>query len=353
MRYPSNVAFKAFMAFLVWTTSIVASTAARAQDYVGAPQDWEIWHQAAGSPIMVAIEDFGVLTLWVIVPITLFVLALIAWVLFKYRASVHPVPEKTTHNTLVEVVWTLGPIAILVFLAIPSFQLLTAQFTPPEPPSVTIKATGYQWYWGYEYQDGAATEQTGASAAGAEAPAAGEAAAGTEAPAEVAEALSFESRPIGLDDVVGVEKASAEREEYGKTDLRLYPRLLAVDNELVLPVGKVVRVLVTAGDVIHNFALPAFGQKMDGYPGRLNETFFQPMKEGLFYGQCSEICGRYHAYMPIGIRVVSEEQYAAWRAAAAADLDSANRALVASIAAAKKSVDVAQGEAPAATLQKN
>lgn len=293
--------------------------------FAAQPVDWQIWHQPAATPIMEAIEDFDFLTLYVIVPITLFVLFLLAWVIIRYNAKANPVPEKTTHNTAIEVVWTLGPVAILVFLAIPSFQLLSSQFNPPEPPSLTVKATGYQWYWGYEYQDSEAASD------------------------EEGDVLAFDSRPIGVPIIAGTEAAALkEREDLGKTDLAEYPRLLAVDNELVVPVGRVVRVLVTAEDVIHNFAMPSFGLKMDGYPGRLNETFFQATREGLYYGQCSELCGKYHAYMPIGIRVVSEEQYAAWRAAAKDDVQAANRALKAEIAAAKKAqenVDVADAGA--------
>ncbi len=317
--------------------ALVGSTAAfAAAPYVGAPEDWQIYHQEAATPGMEAIHSFDVLTLWVIVPITLFVMGLLAWVMLRYRASKHPVPEKTTHNTAIEVVWTLGPVAVLVFLAIPSFQLLSSQFNPPEPPSLTIKATGYQWYWNYEYQDEVALTET-ADTAAPDSPQAPPAAGG-----DVADALAFDSRPIGVPILVGDEAAVAERVALNKTDLTLYPRLLAVDNELVVPVGKVVRVLVTAGDVIHNFAMPAFGLKMDGYPGRLNETFFQATREGLFYGQCSELCGKYHAYMPIGIRVVSEEQYVAWRAAATDDVQAANESLVASIEASMKTgIDVA------------
>jgi len=283
--------------------SIVPAIAAK-------PEDWQWWHQPAASPGAQAIIDFDVYTFWFIVPITLFVMVLLAYVMFRFRESANPVPTKTTHNTAIEVVWTLAPVAILVALAIPSFQLLTSQFNPPEEPSVTIKATGYQWYWGFEYQGD--------------------------------DEISFETRPIGVEVIAGdAQKASAEREALGKTDLAEYPRLLAVDNEIVVPVGKVVRVLVTAGDVIHNFAMPAFGLKMDGYPGRINEVFFQPTKEGLYYGQCSELCGKFHAYMPIGIRVVSEADYATWAAAAKDDVEGANKALMAAIEQKKKTVDVA------------
>ena len=186
-----------------------------------------------------------------------------------------------------------------------SYDPVCCQFNPPKEPTVTIKATGYQWYWGFEYQDDAE--------------------------------ISFETRPIGVPLIAGsVEKAQAERVEAGKEDLAQYPRLLAVDNELVVPVGEVVRVLVTAADVIHNFALPAFGVKLDGFPGRVNETFFQATKEGLYYGQCSELCGRYHSYMPIAIRVVSEDDFEVWKDMAGDDVEAANKALMASLENNKK-----------------
>ena len=284
---------------------VLASSAMAAK-----PEPWQWWHQPAASPGMEAIISFDILTFWIIIPITLFVLGLLAYVMIKFRASANPEPSKTTHNTAIEVIWTLGPVAILVFLAIPSFQLLTAQFNPPKEPTVTIKAIGYQWYWGFEYQDDAE--------------------------------ISFETRPIGIAEIAGSEeKAQQERVSLGKEDLNEYPRLLAVDNEVVVPVGEVVRVLVTAADVIHNFAVPAFGMKLDGYPGRVNETFFQATKEGLYYGQCSELCGRDHAFMPLAVRVVSEEQYATWLASAADDLDGANKALMASIENANETVKVA------------
>ncbi len=281
-----------------------------AQAIAAQPTPWQKWHQPAASPGMEAIEAFDIWTLWFIVPITLFVMALLAYVMIRFRASANPVPSKVTHNTTIEVVWTLAPVAILIALAIPSFQLLTSQFNPPEEPALTIKATGYQWYWGYEYQGDAE--------------------------------VTFESRPIGSEVIAGSKEAALkEREAVGKTDLQKYPNLLAVDNEVVVPVGKVIRVLVTAGDVIHDFALPAFGLKMDGIPGRLNETFFQATKEGLYYGQCSELCGKYHAYMPIAIRVVSEDDFDVWQDMAGDDVDAANKALMASLAEKEKTVEVA------------
>lgn len=281
-------------------SGIAATVLLGGQAIAAQPQPWQWWHQPAASPNMEAIESFDILTFWIITPITLFVVALLVYVAIRFRASANPVPSKTTHHTGVEVAWTLGPIAVLVFLAIPSFQLLTAQFNPPEEPALTIKATGYQWYWGFEYQGDSE--------------------------------ITFEARPIGSEVIAGsAEAAQAEREAAGKTDLAKYPRLLAVDNEIVVPVGKVIRVLVTGGDVIHNFAMPAFGLKMDGIPGRLNETFFQATKEGLYYGQCSELCGKYHAYMPLAIRVVSEDDFAVWSDMAGDDVGAANEALMASI----------------------
>lgn len=253
------------------------------------PEPWQMWHQPAGSDIMARIAWFDLYTFWFIVPITIFVMILLGVVVTKFSAKNNPVASRTSHNTLIEVVWTVAPIIILVAIAIPSFDLLNRQLVPNEEPAMTVKATGYQWYWGYEYQDG--------------------------------EELSFDSIMLKDD----------EMEAAGKGDKAVYPRLLAVDNELVVPVGKMVRVLVTAADVIHNFAMPSFGLKMDGIPGRMNETWFKAEREGLYYGQCSELCGRDHAFMPIAIRVVSEDQFNTWKAAAAGNLEDANKALMAAV----------------------
>lgn len=268
------------------------------------PVPWQLDLQQAASPIMHEIRWFSHYSLWFIVPITLFVLALLVWVVVKFRASVNPVPSKTSHNTAIEVAWTLGPVVILLFLAIPSFNLLNAQLTIPENPDVTVKATATQWLWSYEYQ-------------------------GSE-------------NPVGFDSYMLKE---TDRAATGKVDTKVYPRLLAVDNELVLPVNKTVRMLVTAAptDVIHAFAMPAFGVKIDAVPGRLNETWFRAEKEGLYYGQCSELCGKDHAYMPIAIRVVSDEQYKSWLAKAGSDLQGANKALMAATDA-KTGVKLASAE---------
>lgn len=269
------------------------------------PVDWQMGFQAAATPIMEEIRWFEQYTLWFIVPVTLLVLVLLVIVGVKFRASKNPVPSKTSHNTAIEVVWTLAPVLILVFLAFPSFNLLNAQLRIPQDHDLTIKATATQWLWSYEYDA-----------------------------ADGEEVLSFDSYMLKEDD----------RAEYGKEDMAIYPRLLAVDNEMVVPVDKVVRLLVTAAptDVIHSFAMPAFGVKMDAIPGRLNETWFKATREGLFYGQCSELCGKDHAYMPIAIRVVSEEKYKEWLAGAETDINSANRALMASANSAERSIELAE-----------
>ncbi len=275
------------------TAAMGALMTSVATGFAAQPTPWQMWHQPAGSEMMARIEWFDLYTFWFIVPITIFVMILLGIVMTKYSAKNNPTPSRTSHNTLIEVIWTVAPIVILVAIAIPSFDLLDRQLAPEQEPDMTVKATGYQWYWGYEYQDG--------------------------------EEVSFDSVMLREGDFA----------DAGKTDKSIYPRLLAVDNELVVPVGKMVRVLVTAADVIHNFAMPAFGLKMDGIPGRLNETWFKAEREGLYYGQCSELCGRDHAFMPIAIRVVSQEQFDAWKAAAAGDLESANKALIASVEADK------------------
>ena len=258
--------------------------------YAEGPVDGQFWHIPAASDSMADIVRFDILTFWIITPITLFVMFLLIYVSIKFRASANPVPSRVTHNTKLEIIWTVVPILILLVLAVPSFKLLTKQLTPPSEPSVTIKATGHQWYWEFEYHD--------------------------------ASEILFEVRPIGSVEIAGSSAAAQqERVDLGKTDLHRYPRLLAVDNELIVPIDETIRVLVTAGDVIHAFAMPAFGLKLDAIPGRINELHFKPTKLGLYYGQCSELCGKYHAYMPLAIRVVSKSDYESWRSTATDDLD--------------------------------
>jgi cytochrome c oxidase subunit 2 len=278
---------------------LLAGVGASAVFFAGAahadqPRPWETTFQQPATDIMRQIAWFEHYTLWFIVPITLLVLVLLAWCIVKFRAGANPTPSRTSHNTLIEVIWTVGPVVVLLFIAVPSFQLLTAQYSPPEEPKLTVKATGNQWNWDYEYQ--------------------------------AEEPLSFNSAI--LDD--------KDRAAAGKEDKAAYPRLLAVDNEMVVPVGEVVRVLVTGADVIHSFAMPAFGIKVDAVPGRINETWFKAEKEGIFYGQCSELCGKDHAFMPIAIRVVSNDQFNTWMAAAKNDLPGANKALMAQVDGTKK-----------------
>jgi len=224
------------------------------------PHPWQLGMQQAASPVMADLVWFHDFLLWIIAAVALLVLVLLVIVIVKFNARSNPTPSKTTHNTLLEVGWTLVPVLILVAIAVPSFRLLFLQQTIP-PADVTIKATGKQWYWTYTYPDN-----------------------------------NFEFDSYLLRD----------------GDRGDRPRLLAVDNELVVPVNKVVRVQVIGGDVIHSFGVPAFGFKIDAVPGRLNETWFRAEREGVYYGQCYELCGRDHAFMPIAIRVVSEGAYKEW-----------------------------------------
>jgi cytochrome c oxidase subunit 2 len=237
--------------------SFVGASAAAA----GEPEPWGLNLQEAASPIMEQMIDFHNLLLVIITAITIFVTALLVWALIRYNRRANPEPAKFHHNTTLEVLWTVVPILILVIIAIPSFRLLYAQHSYPQP-DLTIKATGYQWFWEYEYPDAG---------------------------------FSFGS--------FMVEDADLEPDQ---------PRLLAVDADVVVPVNKNIQVLVTAADVMHNWTVPAFGSKIDAIPGRVNRTWFRATETGTFYGQCSELCGARHAFMPIAVRVVTQEEYEAW-----------------------------------------
>jgi len=226
------------------------------------PKDWQLGYQKSVTSVMddlVFMHDYILLP--IITAISVFVLFLILYAVWKFKASKNPNPTKTSHNTLLEVLWTVIPCLILVVIAIPSFKLLYKQDVIPKA-DITIKAIGYQWYWGYEYPD---------------------------------QKIAFEASMIETKDL-----------KPGQ------PRLLATDKHVVVPVNKVVKVLITANDVLHAWALPAFGVKRDAVPGRINETWFKAEKEGIFYGQCSELCGIKHAFMPITVEVVSEEKYKEW-----------------------------------------
>jgi cytochrome c oxidase subunit II len=235
--------------------ALVAGGTASAE--LGQPAPWEWTLQESASPVMDYINWFHNWLVGTITVITLFVLVLLVMVVVKFNAKANPVPSKTTHNTLIEVAWTLIPVLILVAIAVPSFRLLFLQLDVPKA-DLTIKATGKQWYWSYSYPDNGKFE---------------------------------------FDSLMAADKK---------------PRLLGVDNEMVVPVNKVIRVQTTGADVIHAFAVPAFGVKIDAIPGRLNETWFKATKTGMFYGQCSELCGKDHAFMPIAVRVVSDQEFAAW-----------------------------------------
>ena len=230
------------------------------------PQPYEMGFQAAASPVMEQIEDFHRLLVYIIVAVCLFVLGLLVWIVVKYRAGANAVLSKVHHNTLLEVAWTLIPVIILVFIAVPSFRLLYFEAAIPTP-DVTIKAIGKQWFWSYEYPGSAA---------------------------------GFTYDSLGLSD--------ADAAKAGK------PRLLGTDNPIYVPVNKVIEVETVGADVIHSWAMPQMGVKMDAVPGRINHTWFKPTQTGVFYGQCSELCGARHAYMPIELHVVSEAEYKAWLA---------------------------------------
>ena len=226
------------------------------------PKEWQLGFQKSASETMSDIVWFhDYMLLPVITAITVFVLFLIAYACIRFRASKNKEASTTSHNTFIEVIWTLVPCLILIVLAVPSFKVLYSQDEIPKA-DVTIKAIGYQWYWGYEYPD---------------------------------ENIIFDSYMIEEKDL-----------KEGQ------PRLLSVDNEVYVPVNKVVKVMITANDVLHAWALPSFGVKRDAVPGRINETWFKADRTGTFYGQCSELCGIKHAFMPITVNVVTEEEYNQW-----------------------------------------
>jgi cytochrome c oxidase subunit 2 len=237
-------------------------TAGVALAAVGHSDPWQITLQDSATPVMDDIHRFHSFVMYIITAITIFVLVLLVVVVVKFNARANPTPSRTTHHTLLEVAWTLFPVLILLAIAVPSFKLLFLQLNTPQA-DITVKATGKQWFWSYAYPDNG----------------------------------KFEFDSLMLQD------------KDRKPD---QPRLLAVDNAMVVPVNKIVRVQTTGADVIHSFAVPAFGIKIDAVPGRLNETWFKATKEGVYYGQCSELCGKDHAFMPIEVRVVSEQAFTAW-----------------------------------------
>jgi cytochrome c oxidase subunit II len=232
---------------------------------LGQPAPWEYTLQQSASPVMDNIRYFHNWLLAIITIITLFVLALLVTVMVKFNAKANPVPSRTTHNTLIEVLWTLLPVLVLASIVIPSFKLLFLELDVPKA-EVTIKATGNQWNWTYAYPD---------------------------------DKIEYTSIMLSEEDRAKLTTPP--------------PRLLGVDHAIVVPANKVIRVQTTGADVIHSFAVPAFGIKIDAIPGRLNETWFKADKIGVYYGQCSELCGKDHAFMPIVVKVVNDQDYDDWK----------------------------------------
>jgi cytochrome c oxidase subunit 2 len=272
MRFPNTATrhIKSFRAAFLETAFCLAMLPANSALADGYAKPGQITFEEAVTPIAHEMQFFHN---WILLPITvaitLFVLILLVYVLIRFNEKNNPVAARTTHNSTLEVAWTVLPVMILVIIAIPSFRLLTHQLVVP-PADITLKVTGKQWYWTYDY------------------------------PKDQGGGFEFDSYLI--------------------QDADLKPgdiRQLSVDNEAVVPVGKTVHVLVTAADVIHSFTVPSFGIRIDAVPGRMNETWFKAEREGVYYGQCSKLCGENHAYMPIAVRVVSEEKYTAWLAEAA------------------------------------
>ncbi|WP_298972237.1 cytochrome c oxidase subunit II [uncultured Roseobacter sp.] len=263
-----------------------AATAAHAQDnleIIGRPVDGKMGFQPAVTELAEDLQWLDGMILVIITAITLFVTALILWVAFRYNAKRNPESASFTHNTPVEIAWTVIPIVILVFIGAFSLPILFKQQEIPEA-DITIKVTGYQWYWDYEYVD---------------------------------DGFEFSSYMIGAPATGGTNQKSpeviAQLEEAGFSEEEF---LLATDTSVVVPVNKTIVMQVTGGDVIHAWTIPAFGVKQDAVPGRLAELWFKPEQEGVYFGQCSELCGLNHAYMPITVKVVSEEAYAEWLAEA-------------------------------------
>ena len=278
---------KRLIAFVVTSLAVIGGGGVALAQSTGQPHPWQIGLQASVTPVMDDIVWFHDFLQWLITAIVLFVLALLVIVAVRFNSKRNPVPSRTTHNTTIEVIWTVVPVLILVAIAVPSFRLLFYELKVPAA-DVTIKATGKQWFWSYQYPDAK---------------------------------FEFDSLMVQAKDL--------------KPD---QPRLLAADNAMVVPVNKVVHVLTTGADVIHSFSVPAFGIKIDAIPGRINETWFKAEREGTYYGQCSQLCGRDHAFMPIEVKVVSDKDYAAWVAEAKkkfANADTAPKNALASAADVK------------------
>ncbi len=267
--------------------AIAVAAAPSAFAAFGRAENYQLGFQDAATSIASDIHWFHNMVLWLMVAVTVFVMLLLLYVMVKFNAKANPTPQHFHHNTTLEVLWTVIPIAILVFISIPSFRLLYGQYAYPKP-DLTIKAIGVQWYWTYEYVD--------------------------------AKGVGFDSYMLKDEETKALRDKGIDA-----------PRTLAVDNEIVVPVNKNVHVLITAKDVIHNWNVPSFGVKSDGVPGRVTATWFKAERPGVYYGVCSELCGANHAYMPIAVRVVPEDVYGKWlevRKAGGKDVDDKARALI-------------------------
>lgn len=263
---------KKLFAFLLALALITLSSTGFAADSIARP--WQMGFQEPASPTAVEIQNFHNMLLWIISGISLFVLLLLVYVVVRFNKRANPTPAKFSHNVLIEVIWTVIPIVILIIIIVPSMKLL--YFTDRvENPEMTLKVTGYQWYWGYEYPDH--------------------------------DGINFLSYMIPDDEI---------DYEAGQN------RLLSTDNVVVLPTDTNIAIQVTAADVLHAFALPALGIKIDAVPGRLNETWVRITKPGVYYGQCSELCGKDHSYMPIEVHAVPKEEFEAWVTNAKAEFSS-------------------------------
>jgi cytochrome c oxidase subunit II len=262
----SSPLFSPLAAIAASAAALVTGASAALAETFGQPTPWQMGMQTPVTPVGDNIYGFNTFLFWITTAIAVFVLVLLAIIIVRFNARANPVPSRTTHNTVLEVIWTIVPVVILAVIAIPSFRLLFLELDVPKP-DLTIKATGKQWLWSYSYPDNGNFE--------------------------------FDSTVVADKDL-----------KPGQ------PRLLTVDNEMVVPVNKVVHVLVTGADVIHSFAVPSFGVRIDAIPGRINDTWFKATREGMYYGQCSELCGVDHAFMPIAVHVVSEDEFTKWAAAA-------------------------------------
>jgi cytochrome c oxidase subunit 2 len=245
---------------------LVGLAPALAQEVIGAPKPWQMGFQPAASPVMQRLDNFHDFLLVVTTLISVFVILLMGYVLIRFRASRNPVPTKTVHNTLLEVIWTIVPIIVLVIIVVPSFRLLYFMDRAVEA-EMTLKVVGHQWWWTYEYPDNGNF---------------------------VIDAFMVEDEDLQLGQL----------------------RLLETDERIVVPVDTTIRLLITADDVIHAWAVPALGVKLDAVPGRVNETWMLVQREGLYYGQCSELCGINHGFMPIVVEAVSKERFVEWVAEA-------------------------------------